>query len=433
MRPIPNQLFKCCANLLLGDTTDQENQSVSERFLEDLRYTCSQNAGENNNCRTHRFNLLSNASKMDLFMLNVPDAPNLIFIGGRVLPERFDGYVDYPSSSVSGVSASLAGAFESSVAEGIEYLSQHPSTQDLLMQSDDVIESADKQSWSHYLNVMHGKTPSRFLAARRLISEEYTTLPTSLCLRDQTTTQYKGMSTGCAAGNTSDDATLFALLELVERDSVALWWEGGNSPRPVSNEAITEAGIESLYSLVGRKKNEKTTLVLDITTDVGIPSVVAISTDQDNGARFACGFAARVNLKDAIHKAILEMLQMELGHHVLAFKQQHRGTNALNDQDNEQLNRSRLLKDIWSRPCLKTVGQPRTPSSGIMGTDQSLNYLKKQFESRGLEAYIVNLTRRSLGIPVVKALMPGLQTYPIISNTARLKHNTSTETGISLL
>ena len=421
MRPIPSDLIIDCVDILSGQGVKSASRlKNAEYFLADLGYTDSLANGADTDRYNHRLNILKCASRMDLFMLTVPNAPGLFFIGGTVEPDLFDGYSNYPVSSSSGISTTLADAFEACVAEGIEYLSQYPETNDLANQGVRRTSSSPNPCWGRYHRMEAVREASSFLEARDCATQRVSEVPIELCLRNSPNTLPHGMSTGCASGNSHKEATVSALLELVERDAAALWWEGGHRPRPISAESLAAAGIESLYLSCGRNIDEKTTLILDITNDIGIPSVVAISTDQSTGAQFSCGLASRVNLKDAIYKAVLEMLQMELGHHVIAMKQKLRGDEALNEKDTIQLNRSSSLKDIWTRSCVQTEGPPRNPTNNIEGSSQSLSFILGQLKSLEYSAYTVDLTRQSLGVPVVKAFVPELQTYPVISSTDRL-------------
>ena len=363
MHPFPNQLFRDSVELLSGETDRIDNHAGAWRFLDDIGYTEFQ-ANEDRTTQQQHINILKVAAKLDLFALDVPDAPYLYFMGGKVSPDLFDGFSDYAPSSTSGISTDIAGAFESCVAERVEYLSQHPTAEDFLNQNNGQFDKGNSVRWNHYQSFKPPPYADRLLEAKELTTRTRIGIPQSLCLRNVHSKNLHGMSTGCAAGRSLQKATLSALLELIERDAAALWWEGGKAPRPVSIEAICEAGIEYLYNSVGRRSNKKTTLLLDITTDVGIPVIAAISTDLQNANRFACGLACRVNLKDAIYKAVLEMLQMEVGHHVLALKQRVHGSESLNEKDVEQVNRTRLLADIWSRTSLKTQGQPQLPTLG---------------------------------------------------------------------
>jgi bacteriocin biosynthesis cyclodehydratase domain-containing protein len=78
-------------------------------------------------------------------------------------------------------------------------------------------------------------------------------------------------SNGNAAGNNLEEAILQGFLELVERDSVALWWYN-RIPRP----AVELAGFDEPYFLELRERYarlDRELWVLDITSDPGYPDV----------------------------------------------------------------------------------------------------------------------------------------------------------------
>ena len=79
--------------------------------------------------------------------------------------------------------------------------------------------------------------------------------------------------------------------------------------------------------------------MLDITTDIGVPCVAAVSCSA-NGFGFAFGLAARPTLKAAARSAILEMCQLELALAVVEAKRGESGQAALNKRDQGHLRRA---------------------------------------------------------------------------------------------
>lgn len=426
MRPFPQSLFSASADILAGGSAEQTvHDEPAQCFLRDLGYTNADGTKVDTELTHTRMRLLTCAAKLDLFALEVPDAPRMLFIGGRVLPDRFDGLEAFPPSSTSGISVNLVDAFESCVGEGIEYLSQlmPRNATEMVASPYTGAKSNDRNNqvlWQQYdFHDQQAARSSSWLSGVSQATEETYDVPSELCLR-QLGQNTQGMSTGCAAGQTKEQATLSALLEIIERDAAAMWWEGGGSPRPISLEAIVEAKLEDLYTQAGRRCDTKSTLILDITTDMNIPCVAALSSDLETGANFACGLACRVNMGEAIRKAVHEMMQMELGHHVLAAKRRALGDDALNSHDKKQLERDGLLQSIWYTPMVQTAAQPRSYPQCASGISSSLEALLEMLLEQQLDAISVDLTRHWIDIPVVKAFIPGLQNYPANSSTPRL-------------
>ena len=154
---------------------------------------------------------------------------------------------------------------------------------------------------------------------------------------------------------TIEAATMSALLEVIERDAAALWWVGGRPPRPISLETGAAAGAEVFLQQLRGAAATRYSRLLDITTDVGVPTVAAISLAAD-GAGFACGLAAGLTVGSAIRSAIVEMCQMELSHRVIAAKRRQRGDAALNAHDLEHLKRGRAVDA--DNPLIQPKGPP---------------------------------------------------------------------------
>lgn len=366
------------------------------------------------------------ASKLDLFALKVPDAPRLLFIGGRVMTDRIEGFEQFPRSSASGIAPDLSRAFESCVGEGAEYLSQLwlPDSPDIPADTSAGAIGADgpdSAEWAECFSETTGCDHlKQWLVGRNLVTDKNCRVPASLCVRMRTGETPRGLSTGCAAGESVEQAIESAILEIIERDAAALWWEGGVSPGPVSLETLAASGIESLFERAGRPEDGRTAVILDITTDIGIPTAAALSFDPQTGGSVACGLACRLSLSDAVGKAVLEMMQMELSHCLLKEKQGRYGDAALNEHDRRQLVRDQQLEKIWNTPLVQTSGRALTcdkrSRSLAGGTDKLLAVLK------GLNYRVIaaDLTSDRIGIPVVKVLIPGLQPYPSRVRTQRL-------------
>jgi ribosomal protein S12 methylthiotransferase accessory factor YcaO len=115
-------------------------------------------------------------------------------------------------------------------------------------------------------------------------------------------------STGCAAGPDRDAALATALWECVERDAVALWWHGNRPAAALALEVIDAHQPRLFWWLHQRAR---TTVLLDLTTDIGLPVVAAVSADAE-GRSVAMGSAARPILADAALAAVTEMVQTEV-------------------------------------------------------------------------------------------------------------------------
>lgn len=360
-----------------------------------------------------------------LFPILPPDSPNLVFVGAELLadgPETADGPV-----SLAGSAATFAQAFERCVGEGAEYLSQLATSADIVARGPPsrVEHGLEPEALSWMLAVLGDPAEEDmrrlgWVSGRCLGTMRPVLLPADLCLRRSgdaaRTASPANPGSGCAAGPTVEAATVSALLETIERDAAALWWSGGRPARPLSLEvgAAAEAGSH-MARLRGGVTSRRSRL-LDITSDLGVPCIAAVSLDE-HGRGFACGLAAGLDVGTAIRSAVEEMCQMELSHRVIALKRQQRGDGALNDHDLAHLERGRLVDAEW--PSLQARGAPLDWQSGT-AAPSSVDDVADRLAKAGCAAFATDCSRPDLAIPVVKVLAAGLQPYPSAVVTARL-------------
>ena len=114
---------------------------------------------------------------------------------------------------------------------------------------------------------------------------------------------------GNASGNTAEEALLQALCELIERDSLAIWWYNRIRRPAVDLDAVAAAYPRDLverYRSLGREL-----WVLDITTDLGVPSFAAVSRRTGPGPEaILLGFGAHLDAGIAFTRALTEMNQI---------------------------------------------------------------------------------------------------------------------------
>jgi len=113
-------------------------------------------------------------------------------------------------------------------------------------------------------------------------------------------------SNGCAAGNSREEAILQGFLELVERDAVALWWYNRLKKPAVALSSFDDPYFQQLTGYY-----QATELwVLDLTSDLGIPTFAAISRRTNSATEaIILGFGAHFEPKLAILRALTELNQ----------------------------------------------------------------------------------------------------------------------------
>src|SRR5437763_16083572 len=91
-------------------------------------------------------------------------------------------------------------------------------------------------------------------------------------------------SNGCAAGNTLQEAIVQGFLELVERDAYAIWWYNRLRRSEVDLGQFDEAYIRDLK--IQLAETGRRLWMLDVTSDLGIPSFVTITHWMENSQEF---------------------------------------------------------------------------------------------------------------------------------------------------
>jgi len=424
-------LLARAASLLLGNEVKAAGDHDARRILQALEY--APESGDRNDPETaNHVHLLTAASRFTrVFELTSPDAPGLFSFGAQFDPALADPlHEGSPIVGVSGVGLTLRDAFQGCIGEGIEYLSQLQAGTDPLLELEvgDGVGKLGPNALKLVAALSERRMqPERALSwcrAMRLTDGGEVWLPADICLRRPPAQRDFAppypLSIGSAAGPSWDAAALHGLLELIERDAASLWWRGGQLPRSIPPQH--EAGIvaeDVLRQLRYGAAVQRRTWLLDITTDIGVPCVTAVSCRAD-GSGFAFGLAARPELAAAVRSAILEMCQLELADAVVAAKRSERGDDALNATDRIHLQRAainadqcRLLQPVAEYAAHLPL---RTTEARVI-----FELIVQRLEKLGIETFCLNLMRQRFAIPVVRVIAPGLQLEPSQIVTARLQ------------
>lgn len=199
---------------------------------------------------------------------------------------------------------------------------------------------------------------------------------------------------GCAAGADMGGALSQALLELIERDALAIWWYG-QIPRPELDARQMDGG--GLIPLVeALAAGSQTVSLFLITADIAVPVVAAVIADGE-GRHIYLGASARQCPHDAARKALEEAAR----HYFW-----------------EQVHGRSPSREIWFRegsldrfPFLRGSGThqiPPPPEPGVSAAE-SIERARDQLAKAGIDAYVVMMSRPEIGVPVVRVVAPGLR------------------------
>ena len=201
-------------------------------------------------------------------------------------------------------------------------------------------------------------------------------------------------SNGNAAGANVEEAILQGFMELVERDSVALWWYNRLRRPAVDLTSFRQpyfSALQQHYKQLGRDIR-----VLDLTSDLRIPVCAAVSRGMCGDV--ILGFGAHFDAAIAVSRALTEMNQF------LAPVLEGR-TLAL--WHGEWPNEDFLQPDISAG--LVQLSDYTSWSSDDLRTD--IDHCVELAESRGLEVLVVDQTHSDVGLAVVKVIVPGMRPH----------------------
>jgi oxazoline/thiazoline synthase len=193
-------------------------------------------------------------------------------------------------------------------------------------------------------------------------------------------------SNGNAAGNTIEEAILNGFMEVVERDSIALWWYNSLRKPGVNLDSFALPYIKALHKYY--QTVNRTFWVLDITSDFNIPTFAAISSDTKN--EIIMGFGANFNPTDALIHALTEMNQFLPPRN---FENVQWKSSNLDFLKPDPALKAKNLKDFQNR------------ENGNVET------CVKLAKDRGMETFVLNQTRSDVGLAVVKVIIPGMRQF----------------------
>ncbi len=116
----------------------------------------------------------------------------------------------------------------------------------------------------------------------------------------------QGNSSGCATGSSKEEALLFGLLELVERDAFVMHWLARNAPRRIAVDSVQDLECRTIVARLRRAGAQ--IYLLDAGLDLPIPVVIAILIREPHQfGTFSLAAGASFDAREALRKALGEV------------------------------------------------------------------------------------------------------------------------------
>ncbi len=215
---------------------------------------------------------------------------------------------------------------------------------------------------------------------------------------------YQADSNGCAAGNTLQEAIVQGFLELVERDAYAIWWYNRLQREEVDLSQFDDSYVRDLHRQL--EDEGRRLWVLDVTSDLGVPTYVAMLHWIQNGhENIEFGSGAHFDSRIALLRTLTELNQF------LSIGLMGGGTG-----EKPSLDRVNPLH-LKDYPFLTPSGKPAAPpDSGskfgpLENTLQQVEACVGVAKRAGLDFLLLDQTRPDVEVPVVRVIVPGLRHF----------------------
>ncbi|MGH7711249.1 MAG: TOMM precursor leader peptide-binding protein, partial [Gemmatimonadaceae bacterium] len=251
-------------------------------------------------------------------------------------------------------------------------------------------------------------TPIDWTPVWSLMREEERWLPSSLLYYGHPESVRPGYcyadSNGCAAGPTRDAALASGLLELIERDAIAMWWYNRVKRPPVD---IAAAGDPWCAAMVDAfRATQREVWALDLTNDLSVPTLAAVSRRLTGESEaILLGFGAHPDPRVALRRALGELGQMFAA--TATFGQ---ADSIIEPDVQAWLTHASVHRHPYLRPA---ACAPRSlaAASLMTGSVPETAHLIDMLREHDFDVLVLDQTRPDIEVPVVRVVVPGLRHF----------------------
>jgi ribosomal protein S12 methylthiotransferase accessory factor len=221
---------------------------------------------------------------------------------------------------------------------------------------------------------------------------------------------FQSNTNGLASGNMLEEAVFHGIMEVVERDAWSIF-ESKRVPKPEVNCENTENPI--IQSILAKfKKTGINIKLVNLTADVNITTIAAVSDDTilKDPALLTLGVGTHLNPEIAVLRALTEVAQSRATQihgtredTIRAVFMRKAGYERMKRINNHWFGESETIIELSN---IKNISG-KSFKDDIETSKHLLN--KCGFK----DILYVDLTRKEIGIPVVRVLIPGMELYSV--------------------
>ncbi|MEU3343264.1 YcaO-like family protein [Streptomyces sp. NPDC006668] len=219
------------------------------------------------------------------------------------------------------------------------------------------------------------------------------------------------LNNGCAIGASRAEAMVHAINEIIERDALSIFlarsFFNSGAPLAVFDRVSLPGDLAQMLSYAESLIDEEIHL-FDITTDLGVPSVLAYGPPDDRGVvRYGCGTS--LSYGHAAYRAIGELIQ---GHLALSPLQDYRPPTLDHMSSFPTLRRCAKLELESLSGRFHSV--PFRDTDPPAEPDEHLSRLLDILTDHGYVPYVSPIREFSSGVSVVHILIPGMERFMVV-------------------
>ena len=341
----------------------------------------------------------------------VADITNLDRVGipvfSSIRPTAQEGAV----SVYNGKGATPTEARVSAVMEGIERYSAEIHDHRIITGTYPEMAAKEEVLDPRSLNLPRGADPDRrlpWVEAWDIVADEGVLVPAHAVfhpLPGGCPPLFRTNTNGLASGNTREEAVFHGLAEIVERDA---WSLVEVTKRPGPRITDPPGGLPAeLLKKFGDAGVEVT--VRDITSDLGIPTCAAVADDAllRDPRLLTIGMGTHTSARIAFLRALTEVAQSRL----TQIHGAREDTTTADLRTRMGYERVKRMNRYWFE------ADSEAPFSALPSSEnddflEDIGVVVSALGRAGMDRFLVaDLTREEIGVPVVRAIVPGLEVY----------------------
>lgn len=226
----------------------------------------------------------------------------------------------------------------------------------------------------------------------------------------EVTAIFKGNTNGLASGNIIEEAVLHGIFEVIERDAWSIFELTHKNGKEIDINTIENPIV---LDLLNKFKSESINIkLIDITNDIGVPTVTASSDDNilKDPALLCLGVGTHLDPNIAIIRALTEVAQSRATQ-IHGTREDTTRANFMRKAGYERMKRinHQYFEEEEDKKSIDDMNHLGTTS-----IKKDIEQCKKHLQNAGFNKILyTDLTREEIGVSASRVIIPGAEVYTI--------------------